>query len=747
MPHPRRRRRTVHPIVLQSITLLTLIVPAQAENPADSARQADKRLTFQTNAAWSPRTAIESDVAIVYGIDPTLPARLQTWREHGYRAQVMTGVSWGHYEDYLHGRWDGIDHTDQRQTDKDGKPLQHGLGGDVWYMSPGKEYGNYLAQGVKRALDAGAESIYLEEPEFWVRSGYGPNFRSEWKAFYGQAWRPPHESVDNQYRASKLKYFLYRRALEQIFQFVKQYGKDHCRRDIPCYVPTHSLLNYAHWRIVSPESSLLDVGCDGYIAQVWTGTARTPNVYRGVAKSRTFETAFLEYGAMQNLVRASGRKVWYLNDPIEDNLNRSWTDYRANWESTLVASMLQPEVWRFEVMPWPERVFNGRYPATDPAKPVTQAMPLPESVVGQRVGIPPAYETELQAVIHAMGELKQPPAQVRWEACGTQGIGVLVSDTMMFQRGEPSPSDPSLGSFYGLAMPLLKRSMPIEPVQIESAGAPGFLDRYKVLLLTYEGQKPPTASFHDALARWVKTGGALVVVDDDSDPYNAVQEWWNTPPRSYKTPRHHLFETLGLPLDATGLHRVGQGMVFYQNASPAGLTHEKDGAQHVCEWTRQACQAVGLPWRQSSGLALRRGPYVIAAGLDELPSDVAPVVLRGRFLSLFDSQLRVIPEVELKPGLRTMLLDVEQAIAAQNPGVLAAACAIRDQTIAPGIIRFRATGVAGSRAVVCLATQSKPRGITVDHQPLKESASHFNEGLLWIEFENSPTGVDVQIDL
>jgi hypothetical protein len=80
-------------------------------------------------------------------------------------------------------------------------------------------------------------------------------------------------------------------------------------------------------------------------------------VYEGRRKERTFETAFLEYGAMQNLVRASGRRVWYLNDPIEDNPNHSWEDYRSNWENTLTASLLQPEVWRYEIMPWPERIF------------------------------------------------------------------------------------------------------------------------------------------------------------------------------------------------------------------------------------------------------------------------------------------------------------------------------------------------------------------------------------------------------
>jgi len=98
--------------------------------------------------------------------------------------------------------------------------------------------------------------------------------------------------------------------------------------------------------------------------------------------------------------------------------------------------------------------------------------------------------------------MKQP--EVRWESAGTRNVGVLVSDTLMFQRAEPNPSDANLGSFYGLAMPLLKRGVPVEPVQIESAATPGFLDRYKVLLLTYEGQKPPTREFHEALAKWVR---------------------------------------------------------------------------------------------------------------------------------------------------------------------------------------------------------------------------------------------------
>lgn len=476
-----------------------------------------ERTCFQTGQGWSPNGNLRSDVAIVYGIDPGLPARIGTWRDRGYRIHVMTGVSWGNYQDYLYGRFDGVNHEDEAQTDRNGKKISHG--GDVYYMCPGENFGKFLGVGVQRALDAGAEAIHLEEPEFWVRGGYSDGFKREWRKHYGEDWQPPHSGVDAQWRASKLKYSLYRRALQQVFDHIQEWNRRQGRA-VRCYVPTHSLLNYAHWRIVSPESSLARLaGCDGYIAQVWTGTSRTPNRFRGVLKERTFETAFLEYGAMQNLVRSTGRSVWYLNDPIEDNPDHDWEDYRVNWESTLVASLLQPEVWQYEVAPWPERVFGGRYPKrSNPA---------------EREAIPPAYATELQVVFSALEDMNQ--ASNRWD-CGTARLGVLVSDSLMFQRGDPSPSDPHLSHFYGLALPLLKRGMPVTPVQLENLTVRDSLKAFDVLFLSYDGQKPLLPEVHAPLADWVRAGGVLVVWDDDADPYLAVRDWWNSEGRTYSTP-------------------------------------------------------------------------------------------------------------------------------------------------------------------------------------------------------------------
>ncbi len=667
---------------------------------------------------------------MVYGINQTLPERMTSWRDHGYITQLMTGVAWGEYQDYLYGRWDGKNHEDEAQAEKSGAKISHGR--DVYYMSPGPSYGEFLSVGVRKALDAGAEAVYLEEPEFWARGGWNEGFKREWKDYYHEDWVPPDSSPDAQYRASKLKYFLYRRALAQVFASVKQWGRDR-GRSVPCYVPTHSLINYAHWHIVSPESSLLQVGCDGYIAQVWTGTSRTPNFFQNVKKERTFETAFLEYGAMQNLVRASGRRVWYLNDPIEDNPNHTWSDYRTNWQNTLIASLLQPEVWRYEIMPWPQRIFQRNYPATTPVERRSRRIPIPKE-----------YETELQSVITALGDMRQPAETVKWEQCGTQGIGVLVSDTMMFQRAGPHASDENLGSFYGLAMPLVKAGLPIEPVQIESSAQQGFLDRYQILLLTYEGQKPPSPDFHRALVEWVRAGGALIVVDDDKDAFNSVREWWNTPPLNLATPRLHLFEQLGLAADAKYPARIGQGFVIYDPVSPASLTYNADGGRHVMSLVRAAAGEIRLQWAVSDALVLRRGPYVIAAGLDESVKSDRPVVVEGKLVPLFDEKLPVVDFYEIKEGTRQLFLDLSR-LPKDTEGVVAAACRVRDETVTNESIAFRADGVEGSRAAVLIVTPRAPKAVRVNGAMLPADDFDYAAGVLRLRFTNSAEGLAVTV--
>ena len=694
--------------------------------PADP-QQALERTCFQTGQGWSPNGNLRSDVSIVYGIDPGLPKRIQTWRDRGYRIHVMTGVSWGNYQDYLYGRFDGVNHEDEAQTERDGKKISHG--GDVYYMCPGTNFGKFLCLGVQRALDAGAEAIHLEEPEFWVRGGYSEGFKREWKSYYGEDWSPPHSSVDAQWRASKLKYFLYRRALQQVFDYIQDYNRRSGRK-VRCYVPTHSLVNYAHWRIVSPESSLARLnGCDGYIAQVWTGTSRTPNVFRGKLKERTFETAFLEYGAMQNLVRSTGRTVWYLNDPIEDDPKHDWEDYRVNWESTLVASLFQPEVWQFEVAPWPERVFGGRYPAGS-------ANPQP---------IPPAYATELQTVMNALNDLKQ--EKVQWD-CGTIGLGIIVSDSLMFQRGEPQPSDSHMSHLYGLALPLLKRGMPLTPVQLENLTVPDYLAGFRVLLLTYQGMKPLSPDVHAPLVDWVKKGGMLVICDDDKDPYNAVRDWWNSDGKTYATPREPLFQELGLGTKSNSMQDgtvtpVGKGGVIWLKQNPASLAASPEGDRQVLQTVATAGRCAGLKWRETNYLLLRRGPYVIASGLDE-SIDGPTKRLDGRFVNLFDPELRVRTSVELAPASRVFLLDLN-ALKLKQPQVLASAC--KALTVKSNALEWTIEGVANTPGVLLAHMPRQPGSVQIDGNAISTWEYSSEQKLLWVRFQNESRPRQLQVFL
>jgi hypothetical protein len=713
--------------------------PAAAAEPAAfvDPLQHLERTCFQTSHLYSDQADLRSDVAIVYGIDRRLPERIESWRDHGYRVHWMTGAAWGNYGRYLDGSFDGTGHADEAQTDHDGHPIMHGAA--IPYLCPSESYAKFLCAGVQRALDAGVEAVHLEEPEFWVRAGYSTAFKREWKSYYGEDWQPPEGSVVAQWRSAKLKYYLYRRTLQHVFDYVQEYNR-RSGRHVRCYVPSHSLLNYAHWRIVSPESSLARLnGCDGYIAQVWTGTARTPNVFRGMLRERTFETAFLEYGAMQNLVRATGRTVWYLNDPVEDNPRHTWDDYRRNWESTLTASLLQPEVWRYEVSPWPERVFAGRYPkADDPSV---------------REPIPRAYATELQTVMNALNDMKQ--SAVEWD-CGTRGIGVLVSDSLMFERGEPAASDAHLSNVYGLALPLVMRGIPLAPVQLENVSLPHFLDDFRILLLSYHGMKPLSADVHSALADWVKRGGVLVVCDDDSDPYNSVHEWWNSSDLHFATPREHLFQLLGRVTEkarpgtsrqasATGLRRsdaestspllrVEKGAVLWLRDNPASLAADTAGDARLVAAVKQAAEQLNLPWRETNYLALRRGPYLIAAGLDD-PAGGEQKSLHGRWVNLFDPDLRVHETVKLTPGARYFLRDLTP-IDGKRPGLLASACKAVPHDSDDMAFAMTVEGVADTPAVILIHSSAPPRSIALAGAALTTFTYSTADQLVWIRFTN-----------
>lgn len=653
----------------------------------------------QDVAPWTPGTDLQVDFIMVYGTDADMPGRIRKYREKGYIVHLMTGSAWGNYQDYLNGEWDGADHWDESQTDRHGKPIMHGLG--TPYLCPSMSFARYLTQQLYPAVDAGVEAVHLEEPEFWDEGGYSEAFKREYRDFYGAEWQPPHLSCDSRYKASALKVHLYKRLVEYVSRELKAYAKEKYGYDLKFYVPTHSLVNYTQWKILSPEGTLLDIPMvDGCIAQVWTGTSRCGNVYRGRYDERTFETAFLEYGVMQELVRGTGRRMWFLHDPVEDNPEYTWEDFQKNYLKTLVASLMHPAVHHYEVSPWPNRVIYGCYPK----KLVVKSGIHPGDAMAGVKAIPSAYRQMLCANFQLLGDMDQKEAAFEGQS---PAIGIFMADTGLCQRTFPDsvPHSPEGVSglndrlisllyrqkdgectaedtralmtkiaadeglyndyvasgpfphFFGMAMPLLKGGLPLRPVQLENVTRyQDYLQEYDALILSYEFIKPREAEMHAAIAEWVRQGGTLLYAGDASDPYHRAKGWWNSTGYDYEEPAQHLFELLGLErAPAEGVHPVGKGKVAYRRISPARITLSAEAAEEWREWVRENA-APAFEWKNH--FVMKRGPYRIACVMEESVSE-APLTLRGRFADLFSSRFELITEKTLTPGQNALLFALD----------------------------------------------------------------------------------------
>ncbi len=284
----------------------------------------------------------------------------------------------------------------------------------------------------------------------------------------------------------------------------------------------------------------------------------------------------------------------------------------------------------------------------------------------------------------------------------------------------PNPSDPHLSSFFGLALSLLERGMPVEPVQFESATIPRNLSRCRVLVMTYEGMKPMTRDASQAIADWAKAGGSLVFIDDERDLYNSVKGWWNQAgTQGFRLPREAFFAMMGMPRHTRpGSHPVGEGTLVFDASNPVALAYHKEGAAGVRELVRQACSAAGLEYRETNHLVLRRGPYVIGAGL-ESPTSQEPNELRNRFIDLFAPSLPVVNSVRLTPGRRVLLYDVD-GIQGSSPRVVASARKVLDQSsTAKQQFRFRAIDPGQTEAVLRIGLARPAVHLTLDEQPLE----------------------------
>lgn len=711
---------------------LGIFANAQTQDPV--------KTTFQTSREWRPTIDNRADAVMVYGVggNPSdksrkrsFEERVKSWREKGYRVHFMTGIAWGEYQDYFTGQWDGKWHLDEGQVTQAGDTIWHGH--MVPYIVPSENFLDYLKEKhVKRVIDAGVDAIFMEEPEFWARAGYSEAFKKEWQKYYGFSWQPQHTSPENTYLSNKLKYYLYYRALNEVFSYAKEYGKTK-GMDVKCYVPTHSLVNYSQWQIVSPEASLASLPCvDGYIAQVWTGTSREPNFFDGCQRERVFETAYLEYGSMESMTASTGRKMFFLTDPIED-WPRDWADYKKNYQATFTAQLLYPQIANYEVMPWPERIYEGLYRTSANSD--------------QKERIPRFYSTQMQVMINALNRMPLSDSQLD----GSQGISVLMANSLMFQRfpTHQGYEDPQLANFYGQALPLLKRGVPVKTVHIDKLEYKKSLANTKVLLMSYANMKPLAPKAHAWIADWVKKGGVLVYSGTDNDPFQQVREWWNTEGGSYETPSAHLFEQMKLPVrPEQGEYHYGKGTVYIIRTDPKDYVliqgGDKDFLHIISTLYHKYAKAGHMELKNN--FYLQRGDYDLVAVLDESVSET-PFTVKGCLIDLFDSQLPIYTSKQVYPGEQAFLLNVNRVIHPEKPQVLASASREEQEMRGKNWYSYVAKSPIETSNISRVLLPQCPRSVLINgKETFDVHCWHTSSRTYKLAFENNPDGVMVKFE-
>ncbi len=599
----------------------------------------------------------------------------------------------------------------------------------VPYIVPTDNFIKYLKEKhIKPVIDAGIDAIFMEEPEFWARAGYSESFKKEWKNFYGFDWKPQHESPENTYLSNKLKYSLYYKALKEVFSYAKAYGKTK-GLDVKCYVPTHSLVNYSQWQIVSPEASLASLPeVDGYIAQVWTGTSREPNYYNGQEKERVFETAYLEYGSMESMTAPTGRKMFFLTDPIEDR-PRDWVDYKKNYEATFTAQLLYPNIADYEVMPWPERIYEGLYKTSADSD--------------QKERIPRHYSTQMQVMINSLNTI---PTSTN-KLSGTAGVSVLMANSLMFQRFpvHASYDDPQLANFYGQVLPFLKYGVPVKTVHLENVGYPEALKETKVLLMTYANMKPLDAKAHEHIANWVKKGGHLVFSGTDTDPFQQVLEWWNTNGNKFAAPSDHLFQLMGLPIAAKeGVYTFGKGQVKVLRTDPKEYALKANASQKLIDAVQKSYTSFGEKLVFKNHFYLRRGVYELAAVLDESVSTDS-YALKGTLIDLFDPKLPIYKSRLIAPGTQGYFLNIDLIADKKKPQVLAASSRAYNEKITNNSFSYLAKSPIETSNVSRVLLPASPKSVLVNGQQVFDVKHwHADSKTYLLEFENNPDGVQVE---
>lgn len=760
-----RSTSTTQKLCVVSLIVCASLAPrlARADGPRPAPMFLRAKTILQTNTPYDPRIAIAVDGIIVHrhgDSDESIRQALGTWRAQGFTVGRMFFSDSDATNVYWTGKWDGTPHPDEVERNEKGEVVQ--CAGVRPYMLPTEGWIRYLERMTMQSMEADAAAVLPEEPLAHVNTGYEEAFRELWQQRYGRPWEGEHASDEAHFLTAQLKNELYIH-LEQRLARLTHGAAQHLGLDVAFVLPVHGPYSNIASHLVAPlgTSAAIDAN-DGYIGQVWTGPVNWAlHNYDSTEKS-FFTSAYALYDYFTQLAIGTDRKLWLLIDPVEDDPNHKWSEFEQWYRHCVVAAMLFPSVDSYEVMPWPDRIF------------------LPGYSTGGGTPAPESYRIVILSVVQAMQDM---PAGGQWcRAAGgattttnpsaepsaalaaspatsatttatttsattttsapstgpTEGIGVVLGDTMMWER----QSFPSLQGIYGLLLPLIHRGVPVSACVAERTGDAKYLARFHTLVVSYESWKPIDAGIDDALLDWVRRGGVLIVLGAPDD-LGGADFWWRR--AGFASPLHHLLAGAGVAVDSNGEKPLGKGLVIRRATSPQEFGQAEVAAGVYVPLLEKALQHAqrGEHLAQPGYFCMRRGPFVIAHAVR------SPITLAGRYVDLFDAGLAVRDGIHLEPGQSGLYRDAAAAPPGKaTPRVLHATHRLMRQEAGATSLRAVVRGPAGTPAVLRIDPARRTVKAAVARTNEGQSIAldmHSDGDTIRAQFPNAPQGVELEI--
>lgn len=613
-------------------------------------------------------------------------------------------------------------------------------------------FGQYLRPANRKNV----WQIGIIEPEMFRAGAYSEAFQELWELKYGEAFEDPYHDVSAMFRSQRLSVWTVTNAIKY---YVSQLAaKNETFRRFA--IAPHSTLAYA---------ALGDGVTDGYVhmmgtglvrsvtGQTWSNPMENPIRYAGADIKDPFINGLIDYGTYLDAADYYGADFFALCDPMSDTAATTGTEeyWRSLCHMQLVASLMYPEINRWELI-WTNRSF---------------------------MNVSPAYRTEQLNIHNALLEIS---GQAYRSTGGTAGITYLLSDTLTWQTdARPGWGGSAYDGFWGIVSPLAYDGILPRTRAMELITSADDLEGVRVLIVSYDNQKPLYPEVNSAIAEWVKAGGTLLCVGGPDEYLETEGAWWHQ--SEGESPVGDLLLQLGLKVtarpytggnssvtwqskeatgDLSGLRvkgngftyaftgsgmtplltaddgttlgftaDIGRGHVLFAGLASSALSDSSSGASLVRALTQSALDAAGEAYVTSPVYLAERGDYVALYALAD------DYTLRGTYLDIFSPDLTLVTDPVIRKGeaglYRRVSIDSNIPTVAFGGGFLSFVSETREET---SLTLFAAENACAS--VRLLAPEGLyPSSVTCDSTDGTEPAFLWDEttSSLLIQLYTKPT--------